>query len=172
MTDIFLGRIVKAFGIKGELKLLPADDFWGGVLDSKRLRMRRLSGKDVLENPVVIRRSRPHGNNYVIQLDGVDTREAAEGLVGSEFFVAEDQIDVDMPEQLLPFQLMGMSVRSESGEHLGELTSIIYSSAHDVYEVTGDKRSFMVPAVPEFIKSIDESSGTIVVKPLPGLIEE
>ena len=32
--EIYLGQIVKPFGIKGELKLLPSQDFWEGVLES------------------------------------------------------------------------------------------------------------------------------------------
>ena len=56
MTErIHLGRFVKAFGIRGELKLYTSDDFWPEALDSQALFIARESdhewsdplGKDV-----------------------------------------------------------------------------------------------------------------------------
>lgn len=172
MSRIFLGRIVKAFGIRGELKFHPSDDFWDDVLQSKNLIwVRRIEGK-LSDHALAIEKARPHGANFVFRVEGVDDRNAAENVVGSEVYIDEEQIDVDMPDGLLPYQLVGMNVKSDTGEALGKVSSVIYSSAHDVYEVTGKRGSFLVPAVPEFIVSIDGSTETIVVRPMPGLIDE
>ncbi|MBI4720051.1 MAG: hypothetical protein HY770_02230 [Chitinivibrionia bacterium] len=38
-TDVYLGRLVKAFWIKGEVKFHPSDDFWDPVLESRELRI-------------------------------------------------------------------------------------------------------------------------------------
>lgn len=172
MTDVYLGRIVKAFGIRGELKFHPSDDFWEDVLSSKQLTMNVSSDDKVTERPVVFEQSRPHGKNYVVKMDGVKDRTAAEAMVGAEVFIADDRIDVELPERLLPYQLLGMGAKTETGELLGEISSIVYSSAHDIWEITGPKGSFLVPAIPEFIVSVDESARTIIVRPVPGLIEE
>ena len=172
MSSIFLGRIVKAFGIRGEVKFHPSDDFWEDVLESKNLTLHQGHGRKSSTDPLVVQASRPHGGNYVFRLEGIDDRNAAEAIVGSEVFIEEDRIDVELPAEPLPYQLMGMKVESEHGEALGEVSSIIHSAAHDVYEITGKKGSFLVPAVPEFIVSIDESKSTIIVRPMPGLIEE
>jgi len=172
MTDIYLGRIVKAFGIKGELKFHPSDDFWESILQSKQLMLHIEDDKDGVSRPVVFRRSRPHGKNYVVKIDAVDDRTGAEALVGSDVFVSEDEIDVDLPESLLPYQLVGMTAKNEHGVVLGHISSVVYSAAHDIYEITNDDGSFLVPAVPEFIVSMDEDSRTIVIRPMPGLIED
>ena len=34
MANVLLGRLVKAFGIRGELKLDPSEDFWEEALSS------------------------------------------------------------------------------------------------------------------------------------------
>lgn len=172
MKDIFLGGLVKAFGIRGEVKFHPSDDFWEDLLGSKRLMLHERADEEVHERRLAIERSRPHGRSYVLKLEGVDDRNTAEALVGSEVFIAEDEIDVELPEQLLPFQVVGMSVRSEEGDVLGEVSGIIYSPAHDVYEVTGDNGTFLVPVIPEFIVSIDEEAATLILRPLPGLLDE
>lgn len=172
MTDIYLGRIVKAFGIKGELKFHPSDDFWESTLESKQLMLHTHDDDDGVSRPVVFQRSRPHGNNYVVRVDGVDDRNGAEALVGSDVFIRDDELDVDPPEKLLPYQLIGMTAKDEGGVVLGRISSVVYSSAHDIYEISHDGGSFLVPAVPEFIVSIDQDAGTIVVRPMPGLIED
>jgi 16S rRNA processing protein RimM len=172
VSDIYLGRIVKAFGIRGELKFKPSDDFWDDVLGSQHLMMHSLMDGEVSARPAVLRAWRPHGNTFVVELEGIRDRNAAEAMIGSELFVADDQIDVDMPDELLPFQLLGITAKTESGEWLGEISAILRSSAHDIYEITGERGSFLVPAVPEFIVSIDADDRTMIVRPMPGLVEE
>ena len=55
-----LGSIVKAVGLKGELKLLPSPDFWAGALDLDGLDL--VSVEDVhLE--VRIEKYRPKGKD-------------------------------------------------------------------------------------------------------------
>jgi len=172
MTDIFLGRIVKAFGIRGELKFHPSDDFWAEVLDSGKLELYSDNSGKRTKVPFALARKRPHGTSYVVKLKGIDDRNRAEELVGSELFVDTDTLDVELPDQLLPFQVVGMKVKDEAGEVLGRVSRIVYSAAHDVYEVERDAGTFMVPAIPEFIVNLDVDEGEITIRPLPGLIED
>ncbi len=172
VTDIYLGQIVKAFGIRGELKFHPSEDFWQSVLESKHMMLHSPVDGDVNTRPAVLQAWRPHGSAFVVELDGVEDRDAAEAMVGSELFIADDRIDVDMPDEPLPFQLLGIAAKTESGEVLGEISSILRSKAHDIYEISGASGSFLVPAVPEFIISVDAANRTMIVRTMPGLIEE
>jgi 16S rRNA processing protein RimM len=172
MPDVYLGRLVKAFGIRGSLKLDPAEDFWEGVLESKRLVLRTKAADGTEERAVALSSSRPHGNGYVIDVDGVTDRNAAEDLVGSELFIDADTIDVELPDKSLPFQVIGAAVRTTDGKRLGEVTDVVFSPAHDVYEVRGTRGTFMVPAVPAFVVSIDADKREITIKTIPGLVGE
>ena len=171
MTDIYLGRIVKAFGIQGELKFHPSEDCWDAALASKRLVLHRQEDGEAVAEAVRFKRCRPHGRNYVVKIAGVDDRNTAETYVGCEIFIAEDAIDVELPAALLPWQVVGVRAQTEDGEELGEVSSVIHSAAHDVYEVTGAKGSFLVPAVPEFIVKVDAEAGVITIRPMPGLFD-
>jgi len=172
MSNIFLGRFVKAFGIHGELKFHPSDDFWEEVLQSRRLVGQWSTKNKTDERALVLARSRPHGNNFVVKIKGVDDRNTAEDLVGGKVFVVEEQLDVALPDKLLPYQVVGMTVRNEQGDVLGEVASVIYSSAHDVYEVKGPKSDFLLPAVPEFVVSVDMERREMTISPIPGLCED
>ncbi len=171
MTDVIIGRLVKAFGIRGEVKFNPTDDFWDDVLGSKKLTFRRETAEGVEEGPFAIKHFRPHKNCYVFTFDGVKDRNSAEALVGTDIIVDIDNIDIDLPEQRRPFQVVGMTVKDEEGNVLGTVSSVIFSPAHDVYEVTGESGDFMFPAISEFVISLDEDTKEIVIRPIPGLID-
>jgi 16S rRNA processing protein RimM len=142
------------------------------VLESKHLTLRRETARGIKESPIAFSKCRPHGNSYIVRIDGVKSRNQAEQLVGSELFVEEDQIDVELPERKLPFQVIGTTVELENRDVVGKVTSVIFSSAHDVYEVAGDEGKFLLPAVPEFIVRHDEDRRVMIVRLMPGLTDQ
>lgn len=171
-ADIFLGRIVKPFGIRGEVKLSPSDDFWEEVLDSGELFVHFPKEGELGEKRITLASSRRHGRSYVLRLKGVEDRSTAESFVGAELFISRDRIDVAWPDKMLPFQIVGCSVRTEGGSFLGEVTAVLFSRAHDVYEISGEDKVYLVPAVPEFVVSIDAARKEMVIRPIPGLLDE
>jgi 16S rRNA processing protein RimM len=169
---VYLGRFVKAQGLRGELKLFASDDFWFGVLESKELWVERSRDGDVERRPVRVERARPHQGQVVLKLEDVDDRTQAEAEVGGNLFVDMSRLDVALPERTLPFQVIGATVRTEDGRVIGKVSNVLISSAQEVYEVTGESGSVLIPAVPAFIVARDSESGEITVRPIPGLLEE
>ncbi len=171
---IYLGRIVKAFGIRGEVKFVASDDYWDGVLASKHLYVQAFDDEGVVRRrPVSVVRARPHGGAYVLKLDGVDDRNDAEAAVGGEFFIDSDRIDVAMPTEERPFQVVGREVRLEDGARIGTIRGVLLSAAHPVYEVERPGGAVvLIPAVEAFVVARDDPDGPIVVRPIPGLIDE
>jgi 16S rRNA processing protein RimM len=169
--DIYLGRIVKAFGIRGEVKFVASDDYWDGVLASGALALRWVAEDGVEETPVRVEAARPHAGALLLKLDGVDDRDAAEAEVGRELFIDRARMDVPPPESERPFQVMGRRVLLEDGEEIGRVTAVLPSAAHVVYEVTGPRGVVLIPGVPQFIVARDEAGGTLTVRPIPGLLD-
>ena len=171
-TIIYLGRFAKAFGIKGELKFVGSDNFWPEVLESARLKMRRLIDGNVENHEVNIERFRPHGNNFVVKFKGVETRSDAEAEIGTEVFIDTADLDVDLPDRELPFQVVGFTVKTEDGRVVGRIRSVIFSAAHPVYDIENDTGDSMVPAVPEFVVGRDDKAGVVTIRPIPGLLND
>ncbi len=168
---LFLGRFVKAQGLRGELKLYASDDFWYEVLESKELWLEHPHADDVERRPVRIESSRPHQAQYVVKLEGVDDRTQAEAEVGGNLFVDLTRLDVELPDRILPFQVIGSVVRTEDGRVIGRVSNVLHSSAQEVYEVTGETGAVLIPAVPAFIVGRDTERGEITVRPIPGLLD-
>jgi 16S rRNA processing protein RimM len=170
LVRVFLGRIVKPFGVKGEVKLLPSDDFWDSALASHELIIVYDAEAKRSEHRVSMGSYRKHGGTYVLKLDGVDDRSMAEELVGAEIFIPSDRIDVEMPDCVLPFQVTGCNVRTIDGAYVGIVTGMLFTPAHDIYEVTGETGVSLIPVIPEFIVRQDIEIGEIIIKPIPGLL--
>ena len=168
---IYLGRIVKAFGIRGELKFAGSDDFWAGVLESKKMYVQKLVDGQVRRDELRLERYRPHGGCFIFKVAGIEDRNAAEEEVGAEYFVDAGELDVELPDRELPFQVIGKTVRLESGDVIGTIRSVVFSSAHPVYEVKTGEGVVLIPSVPEFVVGRDEASETITIRPIPGLID-
>lgn len=168
---VFLGSFVKAHGIRGELKLLTSEDFWPEVLGSAELWMEHARADDVERRPVRVERVRPHQGQYIVKLEGVEDRSGAEDEVGGRLFVDLDRLDVELPDHELPFQVIGTLVRTEEGRVLGRVSGVLASAAQEVYEVTGEDGSVLIPAVPAFIVARDRERGEITIRTIPGLID-
>lgn len=168
-NDVFLGRFVKAFGIKGELKLYASDDFWMEALASQKLFIARDGDTD--RRSVRVEYAQPHQKQYIVKLEGVEERSHAEADVGAYLFIDLSEPDVALPEYELPFQVMGMHVRTEDGRDLGHITDVIISPGQSVYEVTGENGKVLIPAVDAFIIARNFDDGEMTVRPIPGLLD-
>lgn len=168
MTSIVLGAVVKAVGLRGEVKLRTSADYWDAALDSTELRALRSGSR----RAVRVLRARPHGPGAVIvKLEGVETREAAEALVGTELILEGDPSDVAPPPGLRSFQVRGMRVYTRAGEEIGRVADVMHLPAHDVLVVRGATREHLVPHVPAIVIGMDVAAGEIRIDPPPGLLD-
>jgi 16S rRNA processing protein RimM len=164
-----IGSIVKAVGLKGELKLLPGPDFWTGALSLERL---DLVSDDGARLEVSVERYRPKGNTYIIKFTGIESRDDAEPVIGYRLDVDTGSLaDDELPPELKPFQVMGAEVRLKSGETAGRVVDMLIGPAQRCLIVeTGEGRR-AVPVVPEVVVETDLEEGVIVIDPPDGLLD-
>lgn len=103
-----------------------------------------------------------------LKLAGVDDREEAEEIRGTDIFVTNRRsLDED---EFWPEDLVGLEVRDPEGRKLGTVVSLVTGGAQDRLVVdTGDSRS-EVPFVAELVPDIDITAGFLTVAAIPGLI--
>jgi len=170
VTEVFLGRFVKAFGIRGELKLYASGDFWMEALSSRHLFVMR--DGDGGRRGVELEYAQPHQKQYIVKLDGIDERNDAEREVGANLFIDLRTPDVALPDYELPFQVLGMHVRTEDGRDIGQVTDVIASPGQSVYEVTAEGgHKVLIPAVDAFVVARNYDDGEMTVRPIPGLLD-
>ncbi|OEU74997.1 MAG: 16S rRNA processing protein RimM [Desulfuromonadales bacterium C00003093] len=165
---VVLGRIVKAHGTRGELKvhLYSESDALSVV---KTIFIHSLEGKKVRYGVIKARANKAHG--AILAVEGVFDRAQAEAFVGMEISVEKALLPRLDAEEYYWYELEGLSVVNVAGMKLGLLSDIMATSGHDVYIVQGSMGEILVPAVEQVVKEIDLEKGLMVVDLPPGLVE-
>jgi 16S rRNA processing protein RimM len=155
---ICLGQITSAHGLKGEVKArLAVDD------------LETLETVGVIELDTVPYRlvaTRFQKNHLILNLAEVRTREEAEQLAGKEIWIDAGRLPQLPAGEYYWFQIVGLEVfRADTGGFVGRVKAIMPTPAHDVYIVQEKAAEYLIPAVADFIISIDPEQGRIIVAP-------
>jgi 16S rRNA processing protein RimM len=115
--------------------------------------------------------ARPHKRFLLLRFEGIDNVDHAAALVGSEVCVRPEQLPPLGPDEAYHRDLIGCSVDTEEGTRLGEVVDIMVTGSNDVCVVHDGKREVLIPLIEDVIVRIDTDAGTIVIRPLPGLLD-
>jgi len=164
-----LGKIVKAVGRKGEVKLLPGPDFWSKALNAGQLILH--CGEDE-QRWVHVDRFRAKGKSYILKLSGVEGIDEAEALVGCGLEIVVSELEESArPDDVMPFQVMGMIVVLPDGERLGKVIDMLLGPSQNCLIVENGGDRYIVPNVPEVVLSIDFDQGVVEIDPPAGLLD-
>jgi 16S rRNA processing protein RimM len=84
----------------------------------------------------------------------------------------EDAVPLDEGEVYL-YQLIGMTVQTDDGRELGQITEVLETGANDVYIVKSpDYGEVLIPATDETILETNAETRRIVVKLPEGLLPD
>jgi 16S rRNA processing protein RimM len=163
---IEIGKIAGTHGVRGELRVEPWCDSPAFLAGFKMVYLKRRASEPITGVSVTL--ARVHKRMVLMQLEDIDTVEAAQALRDTVLYI--DREGVELPEGRYFIQdLIGLSVVGQDGERIGTLYDVLAAPAHDVYIVRGDGGEHMIPAVPEFVKEIDVPGGVIRVKLIEGM---
>jgi 16S rRNA processing protein RimM len=158
-----VGRIVRPFGLRGELK---AEVLTAHPEQLGRLRTVYLGPQ---AEPWAIEGVRVRRRAVYLKLSGCDDHTAAEALRGALLQIAlEDAVPLE-EDEYYEHQIVGMTVVEEDGTPLGKVTEIISTGANDVYVVVGPDGELLLPAIESVILEIDLEADRMVVHVMEGL---
>lgn len=193
---ILLGEIVGPIGIKGEVKVYsfgdkPSDlSKYDSVIigtyseKSQKEKTDELNKESIdlsSEKPsnalnkarsYTVEKARIKGNVAVVKLMGVDDRNAAEELRGAAVYVTGEDLE-ELPEGTYYVKdLEGLKViDDDTDEEVGILTEVIQNGAQDIYRIieNNSPKEILVPAVREFIRSVDIEAGVVRIRFIQGM---
>ena len=160
-----LGQITSPVGIKGEMRVYPYTD------DTTRFSAVKTILVDGEKEPRRLERFRRDKNLVVIKISGIDDRNASELYRGKNLFV--DKKDFPLEEDVFfADDIVGIEVYSEDGKRVGKVIDILNKPNQDIYEIeTQEGKTFMLPAVKEFVLDIDTSEGKMTVRLIDGITD-
>jgi 16S rRNA processing protein RimM len=104
----------------------------------------------------------------IFELKTVDDMDKAMLLKGSVIYAAREDFSLEEGEFFIA-DMMGLDViDADNGKVYGKLKEIINRGASDIYVVATPSGEAMIPAVDEFVISVDINKG-IFVRPIEGM---
>jgi 16S rRNA processing protein RimM len=172
-TQLRVGRLVKAHGLKGALKLeLYTDDPDGRFTPGSAFTLQVPTSSPWHGKSLTVREFRWMNSHPVAFFEGVDDRSAAEELVRAILWVDEDAAAAPAEEDAwYDHQLVGLDVVRD-GEVVGRVARVDHMPAQDLLIVTAGEREVLVPFVKALVPEVDVAAGRVVVTPPPGLFED
>lgn len=167
MTQLQVGRIGRAHGIRGEVTVAPFTDDPGA-----RFAVGSALQTDSSKWPVLtVSGVRQSGPVQVVGFEGIVDRNTAELLRGIVLLVdAESLPEPDDDDEFYDHQLVGLAVHSRSGQMLGTVVDVMHPPAAPVLVVTRtDGTEELVPFVKVIVPEVDLAARTLVVDPPDGM---
>jgi len=164
-----VGKVVSAWGTKGELKVFPLINDLSFFLELKHLFLRSSKG-NLLE--IRVGGIRKHNKFVLVQLEGVASKEEAEAYRGYEVLVPSPELPALDEGEYYYFQLEGLRVLTSDGLDLGILDHVMETGGNDVYVVeSSDGREILIPAIRDVISKVDLERREMIITPIEGMLE-
>ena len=152
------GQIVNTHGLKGYVKVMPWADDPADLLDFDRF---FIDGKEYEVEYAALQKTM-----VLLKLSGVDDIDQAAKLRNKELSICRDDIELEDGVVFIA-DLIGLPVLAD-GVEIGKITEVLTPPGNDVYVVKGE-HEYMIPAVQEFIETLNPEDGCIRVKLIEGM---
>lgn len=157
---INVGKISGVFGLKGYLKVFSYTEPRENILSYKHW----LIKKSAKEQSVKVIGGQLQGKNVVAQLDGINGRDQAEILIGSDIFISHEQLPPLAKGEYYWADLIGLDVENLEGIQLGKIDNLFETGANDVLVVKDSDQERAIPFLQgQTVKSIDLDVGKMIV---------
>jgi 16S rRNA processing protein RimM len=158
---VLVGKFGAAHGIKGEVRL---QSFTG---DPKAIAsygpLSTVAGKQFKLTSL-----RPvKGDLFVVRVEGITDRTAAEALVNVELFVARAALPPPREDEFYLTDLIGLDARDQSGARLGTILNVLNFGGGDILEIVpqGGGETLLFPFTKEVVPDIDLARREVIVVP-------
>lgn len=161
---LLAAKIVNTHGIRGEVKAVYYTDSPQFFEDIKNVFLG--------EEEYSLTGSRAHKGAVLLKLSGVDSIDEAEKLVGKEIFAKREE--ACLPEgQFFIVDIIGCTVKDESGSVIGQIEDVFPTGSNDVFEtlLPSGKKAY-IPNIHDVVKHIDTDKKEVVIHVMEGLIDD
>lgn len=168
-----MGRLLKAHGLKGAIKLelytdSPNERFVPGAV----LKLQVPETSPWFGKTVTVKELRWYNSSPVVFLEDVDDRTAAETLVRAILLIdAPTDAKPQEDDAWYDYQLVGLNVMRD-GVSIGKVTRVDHLPAQDLLAIEAANGEVLVPFVKAIVTKVDVAAGTLTVEPPLGLFED
>lgn len=157
---ILLGKIVGVFGVRGWVKIQSHTEPRDALFDYRPWFLRQRG----TEREIRAFEGRAQGRGLVASFSGIESREAAEALIGTEIWVNRAALPKPRAGEYYWVDLEGLAVQTVEGASFGRVSHLFATGANDVLVAVDGEHERLIPFLPDsVIKRVDIGAGLIVV---------
>jgi 16S rRNA processing protein RimM len=163
---IEVGRVVRAHGVRGEVRVAPSTDNPDRFVAGSRVFLRpRGAAEGEGRRPLIVAGLRGADDFPIVSFEGISGRDEAELLRGSLLEIPLSELPALSENEFYAFDLEGLQARTPAGRRVGVVKELLEGPANDVLVLTLESGGellvpFVEPAVPE----VDMAAGFLVVQ--------
>lgn len=157
-TAVLVGVVMAAHGVSGEVKVKsftadpmalgsygPVSSESGHVFEIDSIRHHR-------------------GDELILRLSGVNTRNEAEQLKACRLFVPRAALPEPSPREYYHADLIGLRAESSGGNEIGRVSAVLNYGAGDILEITrSDGETELIPFSDAHVPLVDFAAGRVVI---------
>jgi 16S rRNA processing protein RimM len=168
-----VGRLTKAHGLKGAIKLeLFTDDPGRRFAPGAVFTLQVPTGSSWHGKTIELVELRWYNQHAVGFFKDVPDRETAETLAKAILWIDQDSAEQpDEEDAWYDHQLVGLAVHRD-GVKIGTIARLEHLPAQDLLIVKMASGEVMVPFVKAIVPAVDVKAGIVTITPPPGLLEE
>lgn len=168
MEYLKIGSVVNTFGIKGELKIYPDTDFIDErFATGNKIYIEYGNNYEELE----IKNYRIHKGMVLLSFKGLEDINQVEKYKKCNVFFDKYLIHNLKEGEYYFFQLEELEVYNQDNEYLGIVKKVESGAKHNNLRIVMENRkNFLVPFIPVFIKDVDLLNKKIIINQMEGLI--
>jgi 16S rRNA processing protein RimM len=158
---VAIGVVVTPHGVRGTLRVRALGA-------GKHLRVGKEPVVAGVRRRISSARQTPKG--YLLDLDGVESRNDAKPLRGEQLLLDRGELDATEEGEFYVADLIDLTAVSDTGEVLGTVADTFETAAHEVLVVRDEKgrQDLYLPFTLEHVPHVDLQTGRIVVRPPEG----
>lgn len=169
MSDdlVAIGRVGPPRGVRGDVFVEPwTDDPDTRFAAGTTLRTSPTDGELTVES------SSTAGGKLVVHFAGVDDRDAAQALRGTQLLIpARERAPIEDPDEYYASDLVGLAAVDPSGAPLGPVLDVVDIAGADYLVLQLDGQERLVPFVAAIVPEVDLEAGRVVVDAPEGLFD-
>ncbi len=152
------GRIAGVLGVKGWVKIFSHTRPREAIIDYSPWMIK--VGAHWRE--AVVEEGRAQGKGIVVKLAGVDDRDQASALIGSDIAIKIASLPPLKNGEYYWSQLLGLRVINLAGDEFGKVSHLVETGANDVIVVQNGRERWL-PVTAQVIREVDLEAGVIRV---------
>ena len=157
---ITVGRLHGAFGVRGEVKLESFTDPLRSIARYQPWILRDARG---IEHACEGVRVREGGKGLIATLPGIEDKDAADALRGTEVLVPRSALPPPAEGEFYWVDLEGLRVVNVEGTDFGIVSHLFSTGANDVLVAQGERERMIPFVLPDYIRSVDFEAGVVTV---------